>query len=239
MKKANYGIDAPKVITILVLLGIFIITTTILFPIIRMGEVVIITRGFIFPGVFLLIAGILMILYSKVGKMRHRDRIIDMIDWKGSEKVLDVGTGLGLLMIGAAKKLTTGTAIGIDIFNPEDLSHNSIQGALLNAKIENVESKVEILSMNILKTTFPNDYFDVILSNLCLHNIEKSEDRKAACAEIYRILKPNGRVIISDFKKLGEYKKKFNSLGMKVWTEGTYFFDTFPPLTVISAVKSK
>lgn len=237
MKKANYGIDAPKVIERLIVIGALVIIATIVFPIINIGEVELVTAGFILPGILLVVVGILMILYSKFGKFRHRDRLLNLIDWNGNERVLDVGTGLGLLMIGAAKKLTTGKAIGIDIFDAKDLSNNTIERTRANAKLENVETKVEILTMDITKTNFPDDYFDVIVSNLCLHNIKKAEDRKAACAEIYRILKPNGRVIISDFKKLGEYTNKFHSLGMKVWKEGTFFFDTFPPLTVISAIK--
>lgn len=40
---------------------------------------------------------------------------MDTIGWLEDESVLGVGTGLGLLMIGAAKKLTTGKSYGIDI----------------------------------------------------------------------------------------------------------------------------
>ena len=237
MNKINYGIDAPKVIARLIIIGVLIILISIIFPIVRIGVFIIFMSGFIWAGISLVLTGILMILYSKFGKFRHRERILNMIEWNGSEKVLDVGTGQGLLMIGAAKKLTIGESIGIDIFDAKDLTSNSIERTKANAKLENVETKVKILRMNILKTDFPNDYFDVIVSNLCLHNIQKAEDRKAACAEIYRILKPGGKVIISDFIKIGEYTKKFKSLGMHVEKEGTYFLDTFPPLTIIKVIK--
>lgn len=239
MTGINYGIDAPKVIARLILIGVLIVALSMLFPIIVIGEMTLITSGFIWAGISLILTAVWMVLYSKFGKFRQRNRMLNMIQWNGNEKVLDVGTGLGLLMIGAAKKLTTGKAIGIDIFDPKDLSNNTIERTKKNAQLENVATKVEILTMDILKIDFPNEYFDVILSNLCLHNIEKSEDRKKACAEIYRIIKPEGTVIISDFIKINEYSSKFRSLGMQVEKMGPYILDTFPPLTLLKATKPK
>ena len=58
-----------------------------------------------------------------------------------------------------------------------------------------------------------------------------------ACKEIFRILKTGGEAIISDYKHIGEYKKVFEDLGMKVKKESSYFFSTFPPLTIIKAIK--
>ena len=178
-----------------------------------------------------------MIAYSKFGKFKHRDRILNLHKWTGNENVLDVGTGLGLLMIGAAKKIKQGKSYGIDIFNKYDLSDNTIEQTKINFELENVSGNTEVISENILKTSFNDNYFDVIISNLCLHNIYKKVEREQACKEINRILKPNGKIIISDFKNTGEYKKNFEMLGMNVQKVGTYFFDTFPPLTIIIAIK--
>jgi cyclopropane fatty-acyl-phospholipid synthase-like methyltransferase len=50
--------------------------------------------------------------------------LLDRIEWTGQEEVLDVGCGRGLMLIGAAKRLTTGKATGIDIWQAEDLSGN-------------------------------------------------------------------------------------------------------------------
>jgi arsenite methyltransferase len=238
MKKINYGIDAPKVIRNLLLIGIFLLLCSFFlsddtFPPIS----IFLHRSSFIPGICLTITGLLMIAYAKFGKFKHRDRILNLQNWNGNEQVLDVGTGLGLLMIGAAKKLTTGKSYGIDIFNTYDLSDNSIEQTKINAALENVTQKVEILKENILKTNFGSNYFDVIVSNLCLHNLYKKEERKLACTEIHRILKQNGKVIISDFQKTGEYRATFQELGMTVEKIGTYYFDTFPPLTIIMATK--
>ena len=55
---------------------------------------------------FLFFGG-LMLLYSLRGKFHHRDRILALAKLRGDEDVLDVGTGRGLLLVGAAKKLVT------------------------------------------------------------------------------------------------------------------------------------
>ena len=41
---------------------------------------------------------------SKVGKLRERERLLDLIAWSGDESVLDVGCGRGLMLVGAARR---------------------------------------------------------------------------------------------------------------------------------------
>jgi cyclopropane fatty-acyl-phospholipid synthase-like methyltransferase len=59
-----------------------------------------------------------------------RVRPLDQLD------LLDVGTGRGLLMIGAARRLTSGKAVGIDIWNVEDLSGNALKRTEDNIRAE-------------------------------------------------------------------------------------------------------
>ena len=66
-----------------------------------------------------------MLLYSLKGKFRHRDRMLALAQLRGDENVLDIGTGRGLLLVGAAKRLTTGRAVGLDIWKTSDLSDNA------------------------------------------------------------------------------------------------------------------
>lgn len=234
----NYGIDAPKVIRNLVVIGLVLLAISIFIP--EWGGPNVresIRDTLFFPGLFLILGGFLMYMYSWAGKFRHRERMLNLYTWEGDEQVLDVGVGLGLLMIGAAKRLSTGKAYGIDIFNAYDLSDNSLVQATNNTQLEDVAEKTIIIKGNILSSGFPDEKFDVILSNLCLHNIYNKTDRDQACREIFRILKPDGKVILSDFKNISAYEKVFLALGMKVERQGTYYFNTFPPLTIITADK--
>jgi arsenite methyltransferase len=85
---------------------------------------------------------------------------------------------------------------------------------------------------------FPDASFDVIVSNLCLHNIYDRATRQHALQQIVRVLKPGGIAIISDYKRTGEYANEFGKAGLQVEKRRGSFLTTFPPLTVVVARKS-
>jgi arsenite methyltransferase len=220
--KPNYGFDgSPFGVTIVFFAGVVCLG----------GGVALIT--FLSLGVkilafVLVLCGLLMVLvcgsyfyYTKLGKLHRRDRMISMIDWKGNEKVLDIGTGRGLLMIGTAKKLTLGKSIGIDIWNSGDMHSNTYQNTMRNAELEGVLEKVELRNEDVRSMSFPNDSFDVVLSNLCIHNIPTKDGRDKACREIARVLKPNGTAIIIDKSYIKKYGEIFAMEGLEV--------EFFPP----------
>jgi arsenite methyltransferase len=236
--KPNYGIDALPVVRNLLVIGVVLLIIGILAVTVA-RETFLFNLKFMFlsPAVFLIISGLLMILYAKIGKYRHRDRMLRMINWRGDEQVLDVGTGRGLLMIGAAKKLKDGKSYGIDIWNAADLSGNKIENTLQNAELEGVSAKIEVKNEDARALSFADASFDVVLSNLCLHNIPDQEDRKKACREIARVLKPDGITLISDFQSTKLYEETFRESGLKTERTAPYFFDTFPPLRIVKAQK--
>jgi SAM-dependent methyltransferase len=235
--RPNYGIDAPHVIRNLLLSGLSAIVLCLLIPSFWIGKVrVYLYPNLIWTGAWLMLPAVLMIIYAKIGKFRHRDRILNCVRWTGTEQVLDVGTGRGLLLAGAAKKLTTGRAVGIDIWNQEDLSGNNMPNLLRNLDLEGVREKTEIRNEDAQKMSFPDEYFDVVLSNLCLHNIYNVPGRVQACREIARVLKPGGLTVISDFRHTREYRDTFSKLGFEIHNL-PLSFNTFPPLRIITARK--
>jgi arsenite methyltransferase len=187
--KPNYGIDAPSVVRNLLVIGAALIVSGIFFPTIHLGNVTILwNRSAFWPGASCLVSGLLMLLYAKWGKFRHRDMMLNMLHWHGDERVLDVGTGRGLLLIGAARRLTTGRGTGIDVWSTRDLSGNSLVRTQANVDIEGVQDKVDLKSDDARKLSFPDASFDVVLSNLCIHNIPDADGRAQACREIARVL---------------------------------------------------
>ena len=155
----DYGVDAPHVILNLFAAGMACGFLALLYPRFTVKQVTLtLYPGFLYSAALFLLPVILMLVYSKAGKFRHRDRILAKVPWRGDESVLDVGAGRGLLLIGAAKRLTTGEATGIDIWNSEDLSGNSPQALIQNIVIEGVGRKADVKSEDARKMSSRMDH---------------------------------------------------------------------------------
>jgi arsenite methyltransferase len=214
----QYGIDAPDLvrfffiagaIALIVFIGVMFSSIFGQIPMVVIGTLLGIATS------YLLGMGCLMIYYSKVTKLKDNEDLLNLCQWSGDELVLDAGCGRGLGLVGAAKRLTSGKAIGIDIWQQQDQANNSSAAALSNAAIEGVEERVEVQTADMCQIPFPDDYFDVVTSSWAIHNIEAEIDRKKALDEIIRVLKPNGTILIADIINQVEYAEHFELRGMK------------------------
>jgi SAM-dependent methyltransferase len=235
----DYGVDAPSVLRNLFLFGTLCLLLSLFIPhTFSLGHISFSLRITLrWTGGFLLAEGFLFLLYVKAGKFKHRDLILGLHTWSGDEQVLDVGCGRGLLLAGAARLLTTGHATGIDLWSNVDMGANSPEATRRNLEIEGVAGRCSIVSVPAQEMTFPDGAFDVVVSNLCLHNIYDRTTRQAALAQIVRVLKPGGIALISDYKRTGEYAKFFAAAGLTVTRRRGNILSTFPPLTIVIARK--
>ena len=105
------------------------------------------------------------------------------------EVVLDLGSGGGIDVILSAKRVgPTGTAYGLD------MTDEMLALAQQNAREAGV-ANVHFLKGMIEQIPLPADSIDVVISN-CVINL--STDKAAVLAEMHRVLKPGGRIGISD-----------------------------------------
>jgi arsenite methyltransferase len=218
VRKPNYGIDAPGVVRNLFLAGgagllLWASVAARLWSGVvwnfRVGPM----------GFGLAIGGLGMGSYmfwsSRFGKLKEREQLLDCVEWRGDETVLDVGCGRGLLLVGAAKRLTRGgKAFGIDIWQAEDLSGNRPEAALENARLEGVADRVEVRTADMRQIPFPDGTFDRIVSSSAIHNLYAAPDRAEAFREIARVLKPGGQVVINDVRHSREYAANLKGNGL-------------------------
>lgn len=155
----------------------------------------------------------LMLFWSGITKVRERETLLDAVAWRGDETVLDVGCGRGLMLVGAAKRLSSGRAIGIDIWQEADQSANTAEAAWTNAQIEGVADRIDVQTADMRSLPFPDGSFDLIVSHWAVHNVENESGRAAALSEMVRVLRPEGTIILADIEHRDAYAARLADLG--------------------------
>jgi ubiquinone/menaquinone biosynthesis C-methylase UbiE len=196
-EKPKYGLYAIRIIAIL-------------FSVIEIIGLLLLSAGYVFHityltiggwtitafGIYMIVAHFLSLyVFTGVGTNRF-SRTAELMELKGNEYVLDVGTGTGRTAIQMTKRLTTGKLVGIDIWDTMELGGNSPERAYKNAEIEGVKDKVEFKFGNVLEIPFDDDVFDIVTCSSVLNNLSGEKNRIKALKEILRVLKPKGKLML-------------------------------------------
>ena len=158
-------------------------------------------------GVLLCVPFVLLARFAWRNKRRRtavRQTILDAVPWRGDEAVLDVGCGSGMLLNGAAARLKTGTALGIDIWVDHGGGGN-LDLLMKHARAENVADRISFQEIDARQMPFEDASFDVVLSSWAIHHIiRSSEDFENTVQEMLRILRPGGTMVILDVAHMVE-----------------------------------
>jgi ubiquinone/menaquinone biosynthesis C-methylase UbiE len=117
------------------------------------------------------------------------DRMIELARLRPGQRVLDVGTGTGIIALRAIPHLTpNGSVVGID------LSRGMLALARTNAQEMGCAKSVEFHRMDGEALEFGDQSFEVVLSLFALLHFPNPS---AALAEMFRVLRPGGRLVIA------------------------------------------
>ena len=131
-------------------------------------------------------------LLGRRGK-RLRAMLADDLQLQPGDRVVDVGCGPGRLVIVFAERVApSGSVDGIDA------AAEMINRASNQARKRGVPATFQVAFAQDLP--FADDTFDAVACTLALHHVAE-HDQPTAVAEMYRVLKPNGRLLIAEFHK--------------------------------------
>ncbi len=133
----------------------------------------------------------------------QRSLLLDMLRGGDYKKILDIGTGTGYLAFALAETYPRALVHGIDI----------VRGIAE----ENRPSNLVFQTFDGLTYPFEENTFDLIVSRYAFHHFPNS---KSAVEQIYRLLLPGGRVLISDPVRAAEDRGEIMDRFMRIKRDG-------------------
>jgi cyclopropane fatty-acyl-phospholipid synthase-like methyltransferase len=134
--------------------------------------------------------------------------LMELSEISESDNILDAGCGVG----GAAMYLASTKNVPVTGIT---LSKKQFDFATHQAMERGLDNKVSFHIMDYTQTSFRNESFDVVWA---CESISSAPDKSAFIKEAYRLLKKDGRLILSDFFLPGNNETDNNSW-IKKWTE--------------------
>jgi demethylmenaquinone methyltransferase/2-methoxy-6-polyprenyl-1,4-benzoquinol methylase/phosphoethanolamine N-methyltransferase len=142
-------------------------------------------------------------------KSKSRREVIRNANLRAGESVLDVGCGPGVLTLMAAEAVgPSGLAQGID---PSPGMVELAREKASKAGASNAQFRMAVIE----ELPFADSSFDAALSSLMLHHLP-DDVKRAGFTEVFRVLKPGGRLIAFDLTGKGWMWKVLSIVGHRL-----------------------
>ena len=123
--------------------------------------------------------------------------IVDSLGEQVTGKVLDIGTGNGVLAINLAQRKRLTQIIGMDYWGKNWEYSKSICED--NARKAGVVEQVRFVKGDAAHLDFADAAFDAVVSNLTFHEVKSVQQKSNVVKEALRVLKPGGRFAFVDY----------------------------------------
>ena len=132
------------------------------------------------------------VLQLTMPERKFKSALIDQMNIKPNDRILDFGCGSLTLSIMAAQRHPHAQYFGVDI----DAKIISIA----REKLSKTNLSIDLQQYDGSKLPYPDNSFDHVMSSLVFHHLTLRQ-KYFALEEIRRVLKPSGKFHIADFGK--------------------------------------
>lgn len=140
------------------------------------------------------------VMFSQQGgrfQERVYNLIIQSLGDKVKGKVLDIGSGNGVLAVKLAQQHGEAEVVGIDYWGKDwEYSKGACEK---NARAAKVEDRVHFQKSDAAALEFASETFDGAISNLTFHEVQSVADKRAVVREALRVVKPGGTFAFVDY----------------------------------------
>ncbi len=137
-------------------------------------------------------------VWARLAESRPRKRVLELVAVRDGEDVLEVATGTGVQLVELARRTPKGTTRGVELA-PGMLAES--RKRLRKAGLD----RVEVMEGTALDLPFPDESFDLLVNGYMLDLLPR-EDIPRALAEFKRVLRPGGRLVLSNMT-VGEARR--------------------------------
>jgi SAM-dependent methyltransferase len=140
-----------------------------------------------------------MMFSQKGGKLQEKvyNLIIQSLETNIKGRVLDIGSGNGVLAVKLAQQNREAEIVGMDYWGKDWEYSKSV--CEKNAQIAKVENRVHFQKGDAATLDFVNETFDGAISNLTFHEVKSAADKRTVVQEALRVVKSGGSFAFIDY----------------------------------------
>jgi ubiquinone/menaquinone biosynthesis C-methylase UbiE len=136
--------------------------------------------------------------WARATESKARRRVLELAGVRPGEEVLEVAVGTGVQLVRLAGANPGGRTVGVEISD----------GMLAQARrrVDQTAPAIELLKASALELPLPDESFDLLVNSYMLDLLPR-DDIPRALAEFKRVLRPGGRLVLSNMTK-GERRRQ-------------------------------